>query len=82
MEKQQPRAFPLFIPNDGGKVNPGMSLRAYFAGQAMQGLLSNPLIKRPQGNPQQIEKEEIQFAKTCLSYADALLAELSKPSNI
>lgn len=48
----------------------GMSLRAYFAGQAMQGICaSSP------GN----EWTDERIAKDAVALADALIAELNKP---
>lgn len=41
----QESAFPLVEPvNSGATVHPGMTLRDYFAGQALNGLLSNPKL--------------------------------------
>lgn len=45
----------------------GMSLRAYFAGQAMQGMLADPECGGPAST-----------ALAAVSYADALIAELEK----
>lgn len=47
----------------------GMSLRAYFAGQAMQGLLTQPA--EPEFGPRH-------FAQAAVAAADALIAELNK----
>ena len=41
----QESAFPLVEPvNSGDTVHPGMTLRDWFAGQALNGLLSNPKL--------------------------------------
>ena len=54
---------------DGPEVDPsGMSLRAWFAGMAMQGLITNP---------DTVSEVEI-VAKFSIQYADALIAELEK----
>ena len=58
-------AFPLI---DQRYMANGMSLRDWFAGQALAGLLSDPLIRdTPEG-----------FAKSCYERADAMIAERSK----
>jgi len=60
--------------NDGGPAFPigdtdlqGMSLRDYFAGQALNGLLLSPRITAPPAT-----------AKLAYEYADAMLAERDK----
>ena len=35
-------AFPLYLPQDEGDIHHGMSLRDWFAGQAVAGLLAQP----------------------------------------
>ncbi len=66
-------AFP-FTPTDRtgqcGPVEPGMSLRAYFAGQALTGLLANSEGERT--------FHEIDWAVCAVRQADALIAELNK----
>ncbi len=42
MRTKNPAAFPLKHSED--KFNPGMTLRDYFAGQAIAGILSTPSI--------------------------------------
>ena len=51
----------------------GMSKRFYAACAAMQGLLSNPSIGRPQSFADVDGYEE--FIKVCYSYADELLKQ-------
>lgn len=53
---------------------PGMSLRAYLAGRAMQGILANQQPSSDWAHPVAIENNVL----TALLYADALLAELEK----
>ena len=48
--------------------SPGMSLRDWFAGQALSGLLADPEMNAP---PEPV-------AKVAYSYADAMLAERAK----
>ena len=60
-------------PNDGGPafpvgLLPGMSLRDYFAGQALAGLIACP-------NTSGGEKD---FARNAYKLADAMLAEREK----
>ena len=53
----------------------GLTKREYFAALAMQGLLSNPNIKRPEENSN-LENDLKKFATVAIEYADAVLAEL------
>ena len=52
---------------------PGMSMRAYFAGQAIQGLLAND--EEMSGTLLEIQTH---IAHTAVGYADALIAALAK----
>jgi len=57
-------AFPTTKPLESwGDPNQGMTLRDYFAAKAMQGLLSDPALKRPWSV----------FAKDAYDMADAML---------
>ena len=47
----------------------GMSLRAYFAGQALNGMLSNSNLKAV---------SNVVIAECATEYADAMIAELNK----
>lgn len=67
----------------GMEAAPGMTLRDWFAGQALAGLLANADIARtaneqhPDGRDRAIT--QLQFARSAYSYADAMLTERSKP---
>jgi hypothetical protein len=71
--------------NDGGEAfpsngyphlhRPGMSLRAYFAGQALTGIIqaaTNAHYTRNASSPDEV------LAKWAVEIADALIAELNK----
>jgi hypothetical protein len=62
--EDNPYAFPQSSPLDGR----GMTLRDWFSGQALAGLLANEVAfgAALQGNPSAI-------AHVCLEYADAML---------
>ena len=70
-------AFPMYQWKRSGLLDsevsmyPGMSLRDWFAGMALQGLLGNPFLTQhnPTGN----------FVKESYDYADALLAYRDQP---
>lgn len=65
-------AFPC-DENNEYKAYPGMSLRAYFAGQAMQSLIMHNHKQRFEGAPR------IQYSATAYEavwYSDALIAAL------
>jgi len=51
----------------------GLTKREYFAAMAMQGLISNPNIKRP--SLDNIPERDT-FSRICLEYADSLLKQL------
>ncbi len=59
------QAFPAIAPNDEGWD--GMTMREHFASLAMQGLVTK------------FSSSEI-VAKTAVRMADALIAELNKPT--
>lgn len=73
-----PPAFPLtkeaalnpVTDLHGVDLTSGMSLRDWFAGQALAGLLANPVSFGPimQGDPEAI-------SSACGTFADAMLAE-------
>jgi len=53
----------------------GLTKREYFAGLAMQSLISNPNIKRPRENDEW--KNDLKtFSRVAVEYADALLTAL------
>lgn len=64
------QVYPTVEPNEWSPPSQelGMTLRQYYAGLAMQGILSS----RP--NP----KEWAEYAEACVDMADALIAELEK----
>lgn len=59
----------------GGYQQDGLTKREYFAAMAMQALLSNPNIKRPEQNAN-LKNDLKMFASIAVEYADAVLAEL------
>ena len=70
------------MKNDGGQAFPGhceececsngMTLRQWYAGQALQGLLANPA-------PVCVNLSEHEVVGCAVSYADALLKALESP---
>lgn len=77
MENKKLGQEPAFPSNDDKHGNCGiheigMSKRFYAACAAMQGLLANPNIKRPDHRD---EQGHIAFAKVCFQYADELLKQ-------
>jgi hypothetical protein len=78
-------AFPQVeeIQIDGRTVfvkQTGMTLREYFAGQAVVGMLSNQSLTKAIGIQSKIEKVESSnlISQICYKYADAMLQERSK----
>jgi hypothetical protein len=62
---------------DGGPEAIGLTKREHFAGLAMQGLLSNPVMADSAMHPTAEEWRD-DIAEASLEFADALLAELDK----
>lgn len=52
-------------------INPGMSLRDWFAGQALAGLV-------PVGNPMTVNNRPVAIEQAAYILADAMLAERAK----
>ena len=62
---------PAFPTQNGCRSDQGMSLRDYLAGQALQGILSNPCLI-------ELHEDYKECAKACGLFADATLAALGK----
>ena len=67
-------AFPIYQPdmNVGDDAGPGMSLRDWFAGQALVGLMSDPGLR-----PSRLDEFE-HMATRLYQVADAMLKEREK----
>ena len=65
-------AFPLTVPDKYGRAPSGMSLRDWFAGQALAGLMSDPGLR-----PCSVEEFE-HMAARLYQVADAMLAARQK----
>lgn len=80
-----PRAFPHppLINAHGLAITHGdfgMTLRDYFAGQALQGMLSNTdIAKDARDQNDSTEAAQRWCARGAYQFADAMLAERSKP---
>lgn len=63
-------------PGSGLHPTPGMSLRDYFAGQALAGLLAAPEVLSPPLDVHRDSRVQIQvhYARIAYDYADAMLA--------
>ena len=73
MKTNDIQAFPIVETKNIESLNLGMTLRDYFAGLAMQAMISNPQIKRPDESIKDFEL----FSKRAFRYADAMLEERS-----
>lgn len=64
---------PLAFPSTDGNTfaNEGMTLIDYFANSAMQGMIANPQIIRPN----KLESQFMDFSKRAYRYADAMLKQ-------
>ena len=79
---------PAFPQRDitGRELHPGMTLRQWYAGLAMQGLLANGLFLKEAGHMLERTRPkdsidgllEVVMAKAAAGFIDALLAELKK----
>lgn len=78
-EKVENKDLPAFasvaISGNDGYQQDGLTKREYFAAMAMQALLSNPNIKRPEQNAN-LKNDLKVFASIAVEYADAVIAEL------
>ena len=54
----------------------GMTMREYYAGQAMAAMIANPNILRPQANDKK-EEDIKKFSAIAVEYADGLLSALA-----
>ena len=61
-------AFPYTVANGAKSVDPGMTLRDYFAAKAMQGLIASP-----RGTPDGKDATDTYYAKCAYLMADAML---------
>lgn len=69
-------AFPITQQFDGEfHTHSGLTIRQYYAGLAMQGLLANPIVNNPNEKHKMITTENL--SKSALSYADAIINELN-----
>ena len=73
--KDLPAFASVAISGNDGYQQDGLTKREYFAAMAMQALLSNPNIKRPEQNAN-LKNDLKVFASIAVEYADAVLAEL------
>lgn len=72
-------AYPVSVgtgPLSANFSSPGMSLRDWYVGLAMQGLLSNPNIIRPKDHTD--KQGHARMAKACFVYADSMISERLK----
>lgn len=77
MEKKEQQAFPSHFEYSakwGGDAiqEQGLSKREYFAGLAMQGLLANSTINQGYSSC-------LDWARSAVEFADALIEQLSTP---
>lgn len=74
---ENPPAFPL-SPGDVPHYESGMTLRDYFAGQALIGLLSTFTVKDVVEMEGQMETLRLGISIDAYQYADAMLKERAK----
>ena len=77
-------AFAYGNPEQGG--HPGMTLREYYAGQALAGIMANPerwkqIAKDYTSGKKTYEECSVANAVKAVSLADAMIAELEKNSD-
>lgn len=71
MSIENPPAFPVIAENGLGHVSEGMSLRDWFAGQALVGVISGCVMAC-------VEYSEFEAAEDAYEIAAAMLAERAK----
>lgn len=67
--------YETIITHEG---KPGLTKREYFAGLALQGMLSNPEIFQDFDDLENPSEYDRRIARECVISADALLKELNK----
>lgn len=76
-EKSNPQAFPSMAPPESwGDPSTGMTLRDWFAGQALAAM---DLFDDGAFSQGAMERDALWAASAAYRYADAMLAERSKP---
>lgn len=76
MKHSNPNAFPYGYGTDRyERAESGMTLRDYFAAKAMQAMISNPNIVRPDIDGSKETEHLAQFSKVAYKYADAMLKQ-------
>lgn len=74
-------AFPIYIekivPGNYARAHPGMSLRDWFAGQALRGILAWDAEMNNRSRTDVSTEPQI-IAASCYNIADAMLAEREK----
>jgi hypothetical protein len=65
--------------DEGVKIYSGLTKREYFAAKAMQGLITNPKIIRPDFEEEEKSGME-DFSEIAVKYADGLIKALSVES--
>ena len=73
--KDLPAFASVAMSGNDGYQQDGLTKREYFTAMAMQALLSNPNIKRPEQNAN-LKNDLKVFASIAVEYADAVLVEL------
>lgn len=73
--------FPLFRKTGDGMIDPGMTLRDYFAGQIMSGLVSD-VFNTSKAWEEMAEAENLDphavMARVAYAYADAMIKRRAK----
>lgn len=81
-QPENPSAFPVNTANDLNPgaygAEPGMTLRDWFAGQAIGAVIRQCAGDAAFGYPQGVESMEQLFAGKAFAIADAMLAERAK----
>jgi len=72
-------AFPHQDSGDTG-TRPGMSLREYYAGQALMGFCANPGVHQPNSycGWSLVNITEEQLALVCVAYAESMIAAIAR----
>ncbi len=73
------RVFPVAATSAHGHVASGLTKREYLAAKMMAALVST-LVGNAEEPPLDLKQQSKSFAIAAVAYADALIAELNKPS--
>ena len=66
------QAFPMLIPNNYDHATPGMTLRQWYAGMALQGFMAAYTKPKANLNPELVARDAFIFADAMLTAGETI----------